>query len=134
MGSFFRSRITISDMWFSGTTVQDAVNWTFTFFKESNVGVANALANKPQMHIATGWPSYSSTVAEKTNNVTDASVPNLQIFIVCTANTQGVRYFFSEFIDIPWRARLYPGVEGFYGLFNSNTTLKALTLPDCSHD
>jgi exo-beta-1,3-glucanase (GH17 family) len=52
---------------------------------------------------------------------------------VCTANTQGVKFFFFEFTDIPWKERLYPGMEGFWGLFNSNKTLKALTLPDCLH-
>jgi len=123
--------------WFAETTIQDAANWTLTFFQQTNVDEANTLANKPQMYIAeTGWPTYSSTAAEKTDNASDASEPNLQIFLndfVCTANTQGVKYFFFEFTDIPWKAQMFPGVEGFWGLFHSNKTLKALTLPDCSH-
>jgi len=90
------------------------------------------------MYIAeTGWPTFSSTAEEKTDGASEASEPNLQIFIdnfVCTANTQSVKYFFFEFTDIPWKERLFPGVEGFWGLFNGNKTLKALTLPDCSHE
>ena len=127
--------------WFAPTTVQDGANWTFTFFQETNVAMANAVSNKPQMYIAeTGWPSYSSTTYEETDNATTdasstASVPNLQTFLddfVCSANTQGVKYFYFEFSDIPWKAQQFPGVEGFWGLFNSNKTLKAVTLPDCT--
>lgn len=123
--------------WFAKTTIQAAANWTFTFFQETNVNVANALANKPQMYIAeTGWPTYSSTAAEKTDGASEASEPNLQLFMdsfVCTANTQGVKYFYFEYTDTPWKAQQFPGVEGFWGLFYSNKTLKAITLPDCSH-
>ena len=123
--------------WFAGTTVQDAANWTFTSFKETSVDVANTLVNKPQMYIAEiGWPTLSSTTANKTDGAPNASEPSLQIFInnfVCTANTQGTKYFFLEFTDILWKERVYPG-SGFWGLFHSNKTLKAITLPDCSHD
>jgi exo-beta-1,3-glucanase (GH17 family) len=122
--------------WFAGQNIQDAATWTFAFFKETSVDVASKLTNNPQMYIAeTGWPTDSST--SKTNDASEASVPNLQRFIndfVCTANRQGVRYFFFEFTDIPWKGRLFPGVEGSWGLFNSNKTLKAITLPDCSHE
>ncbi|SRR5258706_15269043 len=126
--------------WFSGTSIQDAARWTFNYFNETNVYVASvyaatALANKPQMYIGeTGWPTSSLITEEKTK----ASEPYLQIFIdrfVCTANSQGVKYFLHEFTDIPWKQLvLYAGTDGFGGLFNSNKTLKALTLPDCSHD
>jgi len=124
--------------WFARTTIQEAATWTFAFFKQNNVDVANALANKPQMYIAeAGWPTDSSTALEKTNGVSEASETNLQVFInnfVCTANTQGVKYFFFEFTDIPWKERLFPGAVGYWGLFNSNKTLKGITLPDCTHD
>jgi exo-beta-1,3-glucanase (GH17 family) len=78
--------------------------------------------------------AFSSTTAEKTDGTSEASEPNQQIFFdtfVCTTNTQGVKYFFFEFTDILWKERLYPGMEGFWGLLNSNKTPKALTLPDC---
>ena len=125
--------------WFNRlTTVQDAATWTFTSFSETDVNMANSVANKPQMYIAeTGWPTFSSTAEGATNGMSEASESNLQIYInnfVCTANTQSVKYFFFEFTDSLWMGRLYPGVDGFWGLFNSNKTLKALTLPDCSHD
>jgi exo-beta-1,3-glucanase (GH17 family) len=119
--------------WFADTAILDAATWTFTFFKETSVDVANTLANKPQMYIGeTGWPVDSLAGA-----VSEASVPNLQIFInnfVCTANRQGVKYFFFEFDDIQWN--LYSaGVEDFlWGLFHPNKTLKAIKLPDCFHD
>jgi len=124
--------------WFAGTTIQAAANWTFTFFQQTNVDVANALSNKPQMYIAeTGWPTFSSTEKEKTDGASEASEPNLQVFLdtfVCSANTQSVKYFYFEFTDIPWKAQQFPGVEGFWGLFYTNKTLKAVTLPDCTHD
>lgn len=134
----FLSSMSNVHAWFAGTTIQDSANWTFTFFQETNVDVANALPNKPQMYIAeTGWPTFSSTEAEKTDGASEASEPNLQMFMdtfVCTANTQSVKYFYFEFTDIPWKAQQFPGVEGFWGLFYTNKTLKAVTLPDCSHD
>ena len=124
--------------WFAGTTFQDAATWTFTSFLGTNVNMANALANKPQMYIAeTGWPTFSSTASERSNGMSQASIPNLRAFIksfVCTANSQNIKYFFYEFADIPWKAQQFPGVGGYWGLFNSNKTLKAITLPDCSHD
>jgi hypothetical protein len=56
-------------------------NRTFPFFKETNVDVANALANKPQMYIAEmGWSAFSSTTVEKTDGASEASEPNQQIF------------------------------------------------------
>jgi exo-beta-1,3-glucanase (GH17 family) len=117
--------------WFAVTTILDAATWSFAFFKNTSVDVANTLANKPQMYIGeTGWPTNAA--------VSDASVPNLQEFInefVCTANTQGVKYFFFEFTDIPRKKHPYPGVEdSLWGLFYNNKTFKAITLPDCSHE
>jgi exo-beta-1,3-glucanase (GH17 family) len=119
--------------WLADKTILDAATWTLASFKETSVDVANTLTNKPQMYIAeTGWP-----VGSWTGTASDASVPNLQIFInnfVCTANTQSVKYFFFEFDDTHW-IPIAAGLEGFYwGLFHHNKTLKAIRLPDCSHD
>jgi exo-beta-1,3-glucanase (GH17 family) len=119
--------------WFAVTTVQDAATWSFAFFKETSVDVANTLANKPQMYIGeTGWPTADSSTTPASNT----SVRNLQIFIndfVCPANLQGLKYFFYEFTDIPWKAQQFTAAEGHFGLFNSDKTLKEITLPDCSH-
>jgi len=121
--------------WHANTTIQDAATWSFTFFKETGTDLAAALPNKPLMYMAeVGWPTFSSVPVVSSS---EASVPNLQFFIdnfVCTANTQGIKYFFFEFMDIPWKEKRWPGVEGFWGLLHSNKTLKALTLPDCTHE
>ena len=124
--------------WFGRSSVQDAANWTFNAFNKTNVNMANSLENKPQMYIAeTGWPTYSTTPEGASYGVSAPSESNLQIYIdnfVCTANTQSIKYFFFEFTDSLWMEQRFPGVDGFWGLFNKNKTLKALTLPDCSHD
>ncbi|KAK0491089.1 glycoside hydrolase family 17 protein [Armillaria novae-zelandiae] len=121
--------------WFANTTIQDAASWTATFFEETNVQPAAQLPNKPKMYIAeTGWPSQSSDAGNANNGASDASEANLQIFLdnfVCQANTNGTGYFFFEFTDEPWKDKLYGGVEGHWGLFHSNRTLKRVTIPDC---
>jgi exo-beta-1,3-glucanase (GH17 family) len=124
------------DAWFANTSIDDAASWVFTYFNETNVAPAALLPNHPKMYIAeTGWPSASSDAANAVNGGgTAASVPNLQTFIndfVCQANSQGVGYFFFEFIDEQWKEYLYGGVEGHWGLFDKNYNLKAITLPDC---
>jgi exo-beta-1,3-glucanase (GH17 family) len=63
-----------------------------------------------------------------------ASVPNLQIFLdtyVCQANKNNTGYFYFELFDEPWK-NVYGGVEPFWGLFNSDKTLKNVTIPDCA--
>jgi exo-beta-1,3-glucanase (GH17 family) len=50
---------------------------------------------------------------------------------VCQANANGTKYFYFEPFDEPWKEAQFGGVEGFWGLFNSDRTLKAITLPDC---
>jgi len=119
--------------WHNNIRIQDAAKWTFDFFNNNSMVFASSLKYQPEIYMAeVGWPTNSSS------SVVDpsaASVENLQLFInnfVCTANTQGIKYFFFEYIDTPWKAN-YPGVPGFWGLFNSDRTLKAITLPDCPH-
>lgn len=74
------------------------------------------------MYIAeTGWPTDSKEAATLNNGGSDASVPNLQVFIddfVCQANDDGVGYFFFEFTDEKWKDDMFGGVEGHWGLFN----------------
>lgn len=122
--------------WFADQTVQDSAAWTNQFFKETNLDVANALPNKPTMYIAeTGWPTKSSDAAHANNGKSDASVPNLQIFIdtfVCQANSAGIGYFFFEFCDEDWKDKQFGGVEGWWGLFNQDRTLKNITIPTCT--
>jgi len=122
--------------WFANTTIQDASSWVMKFFQETNVQPASLLPNKPTMYIAeTGWPSTSSDISNANNGASDASVANLQTFLdtfVCQANQAGVGYFYFEYFDEEWKDKKYGGVEGHWGLFNKDRTLKNITIPDCS--
>jgi len=122
------------DPWERVTRIQNAATWSFDFFNNTSVELAKSSFPEPEIFMAeVGWPTNSSS---SLLNPSAASVENLQIFInnfVCTANTQGVKYFFSEYMDSPWRKVRYSGITGSWGLFNSDRTLKAITLPDCVH-
>ncbi|RXW21947.1 hypothetical protein EST38_g3908 [Candolleomyces aberdarensis] len=121
--------------WFANTTAAGAAPWVFDFFQESNLTPAAALPNKPAMYIAeTGWPTKSSDAANANNGGSDASEANLQVFLdtfVCQANDQGVHYFFFEMFDEEWKDIKFGGVEGWWGLFNKDRTLKNVKIPDC---
>jgi len=88
------------------------------------------------MYIAeTGWPSQSSDAGNANNGASTASEANLQIFLdtfVCQANQNGTGYFYFEFLDEPWKDAQFGGVEGWWGLFHSNRTLKNIILPNCT--
>ncbi|KAF9260088.1 glycoside hydrolase [Marasmius fiardii PR-910] len=143
-GSFFNTQVLQNvaygmanvHPWFANVTVETAANWTFSFFQDTNVQPASQLPNKPQMSIAeTGWPTKSSDEGNKSNGASLASTANLQKFIdtfVCQANQNGIQYFFFEFSDEPWKDQQFGGVEGWWGLFNSDRTLKDITIPDCA--
>jgi exo-beta-1,3-glucanase (GH17 family) len=121
--------------WFANVSIDQAADWTWEFFQDNNVVVANGLTNKPEMYIAeTGWPSNSSDVGNESNGPSLATEPNLQTFIdtfVCQANANGTKYFFFEFFDEEWKDIEFGGVEGHWGLFYQNKTLKSITIPDC---
>jgi exo-beta-1,3-glucanase (GH17 family) len=124
--------------WFADTPIDQAAGWTADFFAQTNVAAAQALPNNPTMWIAeTGWPtatSNSSILATRPPN-SDPSVANLQTFMdtfVCQANKNGTGYFFFEYADEPWKDVQFGGVEGWWGLFNHDRTLKkGLTIPSC---
>lgn len=142
-GSFFNTQVLSSvdyglsnvHAWFANVTIDLAASWTAQFFDETNVQVANALPNRPKMYIAeTGWPTKSSDLANANNGASDASIQNLQKFLdtfVCQANTNNTAYFYFEFFDEKWKDIQFGGVEGWWGLFNSDRTLKNVNLPDC---
>jgi exo-beta-1,3-glucanase (GH17 family) len=121
--------------WFANTTVQNGPQWTWDFFQQTDGDVANALSNKPEMSIAeVGWPTASKDAGNANNGASDASEQNLQSFIdnfVCQSNQKGVKYFFFEFFDEKWKDDAFGGVEGHWGLFYQNKTLKGITIPDC---
>lgn len=121
--------------WFAQTTAEGAAKWVFDFFQETNVAPAALLSNKPHMYIAeTGWPTKSSDAAHQSNGAADASEANLQIFLdtfICQANDAGVGYFFFELFDEEWKDKKFGGVEGWWGLFNKDRTLKNIKIPNC---
>jgi len=124
--------------WFANQTIDAAASWTTSFFQDTDIAAANAVANKPQMYIAeTGWPTNSKDPGSGSDGPSIASVDNLQIFVnnfVCPSNSGGINYFFFEVFDEPWKDAQFGGVEGYWGLFNYNKTVKApLTFPTCSH-
>ncbi|KZV65562.1 glycoside hydrolase family 17 protein [Peniophora sp. CONT] len=122
--------------WFADVSIDQAAAWTWEFFEETNVEPAAALTNKPTMYIAeTGWPTASDNTTSESNGPSMANTTNLQIFLdtyVCQANANGTGYFFFEYFDEVWKAQEFHGVEGHWGLFYSNRTLKEVTIPDCS--
>ncbi|TFK33229.1 glycoside hydrolase superfamily [Crucibulum laeve] len=122
--------------WFANVSASDAAGWTANFFSETNVAPAKALSNNPQMYIAeTGWPTKSSDAGNANNGASTASEANLQTFIdtfVCQANTNGTGYFFFEFFDEEWKDKQFGGVEGWWGLFNADRSLKNIKIPDCA--
>jgi len=121
--------------WFGNVTVQAGPQWTWDFFNQTDVTLANSLPNKPDMSIAeVGWPTASKDAGNENNGASDASESNLQYFLdnfVCQSNKLGVKYFFFEFFDEKWKDDLYGGVEGHWGLFYQNKTLKGITIPNC---
>ncbi|EPQ52588.1 glycoside hydrolase family 17 protein [Gloeophyllum trabeum ATCC 11539] len=121
--------------WFANVSIDQAADWTWEFFDEQNVEPAKALSNSPKMYIAeTGWPSNSSDAGNESNGPSTASTANLQTFLdtfVCQANQNGTGYFYFEYFDEIWKDQQFGGVEGWWGLFYANRTLKPLTIPDC---
>ncbi|KAF8525949.1 glycoside hydrolase [Hysterangium stoloniferum] len=121
--------------WFASVDASQASGWVADFFQNTNIAEAQALSNKPQMFIAeTGWPSAANDTAHSTNGPGVASITGLQTFLddfICQANANGTGYFYFEFFDEKWKDVQFGGVEGHWGLFNANKTLKAVTIPKC---
>ncbi|EJF64819.1 glycoside hydrolase, partial [Dichomitus squalens LYAD-421 SS1] len=143
-GSFFNSEVLAAvdygmsniHAWFANVSIDQAAGWVDEFFQENNVALAQTLANNPKMYIAeTGWPTASKDVGNESNGPSVASEPNLQqTFLdtfVCQANNNGTGYFFFEYFDETWKDQEFGGVEGHWGLFYSNRTLKDITIPSC---
>lgn len=125
--------------WFASIGPQQGAGWTWEFLQTNDIALASSVPNTPEFFIAeTGWPTNSSTVQDQTNGAgAQANVSNLQIYLdnfVCQANQNNTGYFFFEFMDEPWKLVKYPGVEGYWGLFNSNKQLKSINIPSCSHN
>jgi len=122
--------------WFANVSIDQAAGWTWSFFEINNVDFAATLSNSPSMSIAeTGWPTNSSNAGNESNGPSNASEANLQIFLdtfVCQANANGTEYYFFEYFDEVWKGEEFGGVEGYWGLFYANRTLKNIVIPDCN--
>ncbi|KAK8858895.1 hypothetical protein IAR55_003126 [Kwoniella newhampshirensis] len=124
--------------WFGSLPIDQAAEWTNTYFQETDVAVAATADNNPTCYIAeTGWPTQSMNASEANDGAGspqgDASVANLQTFLdtfVCQANANGTEYFYFEAFDEPWKAQ-FGGVEPYWGLFDSNRNLKEIKIPVC---
>ncbi|KAI0368823.1 glycoside hydrolase [Pilatotrama ljubarskyi] len=142
-GSFFNTEVLeavdygMSNIhaWFANVSIDQAAGWVNDFFQTNNVQPAAQLSNHPDFFIAeTGWPTASKDVGNESNGPSVASEANLQIFIndfVCNANKNGTKYFFFEYFDETWKDAQFGGVEGHWGLFYSNRTLKNIEIPTC---
>ncbi|KNZ77173.1 putative glucan endo-1,3-beta-glucosidase btgC, partial [Termitomyces sp. J132] len=121
--------------WFAQVTAGEAAAWVASFFEDTNVKPASQLPNQPKMYIAeTGWPTKSSDAAHESNGAGIASVTGLQTFLdtfVCQANNNNIPYFFFELFDEKWKDIQYGGVEGWWGLFNADRSLKDVKIPEC---
>lgn len=115
--------------YFGGVNVEQAANWTFQFFQDNDVALAKA-NNKDAIMSEVGWPTAG---APQQGAV--ASVNNLQIFLdtfICAANNR-VKYYYFETFDAPWKAQRWTVLEGSWGLFNPDRSLKTnIKLPDCT--
>ncbi|GAA5991014.1 hypothetical protein JCM10908_006499 [Rhodotorula pacifica] len=123
--------------WFGGVNINQAAGWTWEFFEENDVAISEAVTNKPTPYVAeTGWPTASMTPANATLGAAVAGVSELQTFLntyPCQANANNSYYFFFEPFDEPWKVQ-FGGVEPYWGLFNSDRTLKDITFPTCEVD
>ncbi|KPV74362.1 glycoside hydrolase family 17 protein [Rhodotorula graminis WP1] len=123
--------------WFGGLAIDQAAGWTWDFFEQNDVVLAEAASNKPTAYIAeTGWPTQSMTPENATLGAAVAGVGELQTFLdtyPCQANANQSYYFYFEPFDEPWKER-FGGVEPYWGLFDSNKVLKDITFPDCPID
>jgi len=122
--------------WFANQTINNAATWVTNFFETTNVQPGASLTPSPKFMIGeTGWPTNSSDVSNETNGASNASVADLQIFLdtfVCQCNQQNISYFFFEYMDEPWQGKQFGGVEGYWGLFMANGTMKNLNIPNCT--
>lgn len=115
--------------YFAGVSAQQGTNWTFLFFEQNDV-INVVKQNKTAVLSEVGWPSAGGS-----NQAAIASLPNEQIFVsqfICAANTKGYKYYYFEAFDTPWKTAMFTLLEGSWGLFYPDRTLKpGIVIPDC---
>ncbi|CAG8509764.1 325_t:CDS:2 [Diversispora eburnea] len=115
--------------YFGGLDVKYAAAWSFNFTDQNN-GYYAKQANKESVMSEIGWPTAGDPHGQAV-----ASINNLQIFLdtfVCAANTKKVKYYYFEALDAPWKVARWTLLEGSWGLFNPDGTLKDITFPNCN--
>lgn len=122
--------------WFGSVPVEQAADWTYSYFQETDVAPALQASNQPKTYIAeTGWPtaymkggSESQASGSDPSNATPAQLQTFLDTYVCAANANGTGYFYFEPFDQPWKDQ-YGGVEPYWGLFDKDRKLKDITIP-----
>lgn len=124
---------------FSGVTVEGAAQWTAQYLIDQEPHFATD-AGKTLYSAEIGWPTDAMAGGSLSANGSIASIPNTQTLLdtfVCAANSNITAggayahgYFWFELFDQAWKVQ-YGGAEPFWGLFDQNRTLKALTIPTC---
>ncbi|CAG8597201.1 32505_t:CDS:1, partial [Racocetra persica] len=87
------------------------------------------IANKDSIISEVGWPTDGDI-----HGFAAPSVQNLQTLLdtfVCLANSKGIKYYYLEVFDVPWKAAALGPVEGSWGLFHPDRSMKSIVLPDC---
>lgn len=125
---------------FGGTTAETAANWTWKYYYEVDQYPTMKYAKtnnieKPAIISEIGWPTFP------TNGSVKGAIPGisqLQRFMddyVCEANRRGLPYYWFEFKDEPWKQWMFNETrESYWGLFDENSKLKNITLPNCPMD
>ncbi|KAI9843272.1 MAG: hypothetical protein M1837_006487 [Sclerophora amabilis] len=129
---------------FAGTPVSDAAGWTWSFWQNKDVPLAEAAPNKPKSVVSeVGWPSEggnncSPNECKNKKEGSVATVENMNEFMgdfVCQSMKNGTEYFWFSAFDEPWKAKLNePGKEweDRWGLMDSDRNMKkGLKIPDC---
>ncbi|CAG8514222.1 12902_t:CDS:2 [Ambispora gerdemannii] len=115
--------------YFGGVPVAQAAAWTFKFFEDFDVTPA-AKQKKLAVMSEVGWPT-----AGESHQQSIASNPNLNTFLqnfLCPANSKGYRYYYFESFDTPWKTAMFTLLEGSWGLFYPDRSLKpGVSIPDC---
>ncbi|PVF93636.1 glycoside hydrolase [Serendipita vermifera] len=122
--------------WFSGNTAASAATFANNAF-ESMLSMATSSTRTPAPEMYQGeygWPSGSDTPGDSNGAGALPNIANLQTVIddwVCPSKAAGVRYFWFSPFDEPWKASVGLGVEPYWGLFDKDFNLKAITIPEC---
>ncbi|KAG9290444.1 hypothetical protein G9A89_007175 [Geosiphon pyriformis] len=115
--------------YFAGISAEAGTNWTITFFEQNDSYFADK-QKKPSVIAEVGWPTEGLS-----NKKAVASIENLNTFLnrfICFANEKKYKYFWFEAYDTPWKTQRFTILEGSWGLFYPDLTLKpGVNIPDC---